>query len=71
MDEPFHSSPARQNCHPFGSLDMHRVKRLPSVLDIETDRIDRAVSVGQRIDDRSLVVNIGSDHSKLRIAGTE
>src|SRR5262249_18899416 len=71
MDKPFHSGPARQNCHPLGSLDMHRVKRLPSVLDVETDRIDRAISVGQSANARSLVVNIGSDRSKFRIAGTE
>jgi len=50
---------------------MQRVKRLPPVLDIETDRIDRTVSVGQCIGDCPLVVNIGSDHPKLRIAGTE
>jgi len=41
------------------------------VLDVETDRIDRAISVGQSANDRSLVVNIGSDRSKFRIAGTE
>ena len=71
MDEPFDAGSLRLNCDPLGRLDVDGMKRLPSVLDVETDRIDRAISVGQRIDNRSLVVNIGSDRLKLRIAGTE
>jgi hypothetical protein len=36
-------------CYPPGGLDMNRMKGLPSVLDVEADRIDYAVNAGKRI----------------------
>ena len=50
---------------------MHGVKRLPSVLDVKTDRIHHAVSAGDGVSDRSLIVNVSLDRLKLRIVKSE
>jgi hypothetical protein len=71
VDEPFDSGPARLRCHPLGCLDVNGMKSLPSVLDVKTDRIYNAVSVGKRICYRSLVVNIGLHGLMLRIIRTK
>jgi len=67
MKEPFDTGPARLHCHSLGRLDVNGMKSLLSVLDVKTDCIYDAVSAGKRIRDRSLVVNIGLNASKLRI----
>ena len=50
---------------------MNGMKGLLSVLDVETDRIYNAVGAGERIRDRSLVVNVGLYGLKLRIISTK
>jgi hypothetical protein len=67
VNEPLGSRPVRLRCYALGSLDVHGMKGLLSVLDVKTDRIYDAVSAGKRIRDRSLVVNIGRYGLKLRI----
>ena len=51
MNEPLGSRPARLRCYPLGSLDVHGMKGLLSVLDVKTDRIYNAVSASKRIRD--------------------
>ncbi len=67
MNEPFGSGPVRLSRYPLGGLDMYGMKRLLSVFDVKADRVYNGVSAGKRIRDRSFVVNIGVDGSKLRI----
>jgi hypothetical protein len=71
VNQPFDSGPARLRCHPLGRLDANGMKSLPSVLDVQTDRIYSAVGDGKHIRYRSLVVNIGLDGLKLRIIRTK
>jgi hypothetical protein len=49
--EPLDSSSVCLSCYPLGSLDVHGMKGLLSVLDVKTDRIDHAVSAGKGIGD--------------------
>ena len=59
---------------PVGQLDMHGLKRLPSVLDVKTDRIYHTVSASKCIGDRPLIVNVGcrpievADHQNQTIS---
>ena len=55
----------------LGRFNMHGMKRLVSVLDVETDRIDRAVSAGERLRNRLFVMNICFDSLKLPIVTSE
>ena len=71
MSESFDSSSKGQNCEPFGRLDMHGMKRLMSMLDVKTDRIDHSVSTSKCIGDGPLIADIGLDRSKLRIIMAE
>ena len=67
MNKPLDTSPVCLSRYPLGRLDVNGMKSLRSVLDVKTDRIYNAVGAGKRIRDRSFVVNIGVDGSKLRI----
>jgi hypothetical protein len=69
--EPLHSGSAGLRGYPLGSLDMHGVKSLLSVLDIKTDRIHHTVGASKGIGDRTLVVNVGLDRLELRIIKSE
>ena len=71
MSESFDSSSKGLSCDPFGRLDVHGMKRLMSVLDVKTNRIDHSVSTSKRIGDGPLIVNIGLDKAKLRIIMAE
>ncbi len=51
VGEPFDSGSMRLSCYPLGSLDVHGMKSLPSVLDVKTDRIYHPVSAGKCIGD--------------------
>ncbi len=71
MREPLNASSARLSRHPLGSLDVHGMKSLLSVLDIKTDRIDHTVSASKGIGDCLLAVNVGLDRLQLRIVRTK
>jgi hypothetical protein len=47
------------------------MKRLPSMLDIKTDRVDHTASAGKRVHDGLPLVNVGLDRLKVRIIGTK
>jgi len=51
----------RLDRHPFGRLDVNRMKRVPSVLDVETDCVNRGISAEKCIGDGRLIMNIGLD----------
>ena len=51
VGEPFDSGSMRLSCYPLGSLDVHGMKSLPSVLDVKTDRIYHPVSASKCIGD--------------------
>jgi len=51
MREPLDSGSACLGCHPFGRFDMHGMKRLVSVLDIEADRIHHTESARNDLGD--------------------
>jgi hypothetical protein len=61
----------RLRCDPLGSLNVHGMKRFPSALDVETDRIDRGGSAGERTGDGLLVMDVGLDRLQVWIIGTE
>ena len=71
MREPLHSGSACLSCYPLGRLDVHGMKRLPSTLDVKTDRIYHPVGACKCIGHGPLVVNVGCDRLKLRIIKTE
>jgi hypothetical protein len=47
------------DCYPLSRLDVNGMKSLMSALEVKADRVYSAVSAGERIRDRSLVVNVG------------
>ena len=51
MGEPLDAGSVCLSCYPFGSLDMHGMKRLLSVLDVKTDRIYDTESAGKGVGD--------------------
>jgi hypothetical protein len=69
--EPLYPSEACLSGDPSCGFDMDGMKCFPSVLDVKTDRIHDTASAGDRVSDRSLVVNISFDGLKLRIFESE
>ena len=51
VSQPLDSGSERLSCYALGSLDVHGMKSLPSVLDVKTDCIYHAVSAGKGMRD--------------------
>jgi hypothetical protein len=56
---------------PLGCVDVHGVKSVSPVLDIETDRVDDTVGASKCIGNWPLVTNVGLDRLELRIVQAE
>lgn len=67
MDEPRNRGSLRLDGHPLGRLDVNGMKRVPSMLDVETDCVHRRISTGKRIGDGPVIMDVGLDRSQLRI----
>ena len=51
MDEPLDSSSVRLDCQPLSQLHVHRMERVPSALNVKTNRIHHTVSASKRVGD--------------------
>src|SRR6267154_6133671 len=51
----------RSSCDLAGRFHMHRVKRITSVLNVETDRVDNAVGAGNGGRHGAFVMDVGGD----------
>ena len=71
MNKPFDSGPVRLDCYPLSRLDVNGMKSLLSALEVKADRVYSAVSAGERIRDRSLVMNVGPYRLQLGIIRTK
>ena len=60
MHQSLHTGFARVSGKPRGSLDMHRVKAVPAVLDVEADRIHDTVGADESRSHRCLIMQIRS-----------
>ena len=60
MHQSLHTGFARVSGKPRGSLDMHRVKAVPAVLDVEADRIHDTVGADESRSHRGLIMQIRS-----------
>ena len=60
MHQPLHTGFACKSGNARGSLDMHRVKAVPAVLDVEADRIHGTVGAGESRSHRCLIMQIRS-----------
>jgi hypothetical protein len=71
VHELLDSSSVRFHGHALGTFDVHQVKSLFAMFNIETDCIHHTTRASHRIGHRSSVANIGPNYLESGIIGTE
>jgi hypothetical protein len=63
MDHPLSTGSVRLKGHPSGRLDVNGMKRVPAMLNVETDCVHRGISTGKCISDGPLIMDVGLERS--------
>jgi hypothetical protein len=71
MSEAPHAGPARLIGDPLRRANVDGNKSFASALDIKADRVDRPISAGDCISDRSVVMQVSLDRLQTWIVGSK